>query len=411
MSGLVKLVGSGVGLAKEYHAYRKAAKSAQTKDAEISEDDFQYGSGRHESVDNVIAETLVHAPVYQAQSAQKSNGSGTPSLEQFTVPPPSCDLRGPLALPVILPQRRPGSNSRGFVRAYAPMLHSCGIDQTLWFDFLNGFHEALKKTPLFHVANAAIAIGSIPIPSLTVQVSAIALGAALDISSKQFMKYQTNKYLDNMNEQIFKPRGLYTAIMSFEPDSMQSGEVVDVNTNVVKSFGSRIGNHYSERLRTSSGTTHGEFELPAAAPLVFPDLSELPEHQRTNRMNKSGFFDDYLDRRAQAKFSNQNPDSKLAVPRPKFASSWSDPTAGVFQATSLREMVGGGNTSGRQRGDQQRLQAEYRTASEQTESSSGAKKLLQKNILYLTVVNMPSEEEVNMAQGLLRESGSLEHGR
>lgn len=123
-------------------------------------------------------------------------------------------------------------------------------------------------------------------------------------------------------------------------------------------------------------------------------------------MNKSGFLDDYLDRRAQAKFESQHPGSKLAVPRPQFVSSWSDPTADVFQASSLREMVGAGSTGGRSRADQQQVQAEYHTTPEQTERSDGGRKLLQKHILYLTVVNMPNEEEMAVAQGLLRESDS-----
>ena len=264
-------------------------------------------------------------------------------------------------------------------------------------------------TPLFHVANAAIALGSIPIPSMIGQVSAMAVGTAVQISSKQYTKYQTNKYLDNMNEEVFKHRGLYVAIMSFEPDSSQAGEVVDVNTNRVTASAGRIGGIHSERFRTSSGTTHGEFELPQAAPLVYPDLNELPENQRTNRMNKTGFLDDYLDRRAQAKFDSQNPGSRLAAPQPTFASSWSDPTAGVHNSSNLRDMVtgtrgsGGDSVRGRGREHRQRPQAEYATSSGEKERSGGLKKLTQQRILYLTVVNLPSEKEFEVAHAMLQQ--------
>ena len=44
---------------------------------------------------------------------------------------------GQLALPVVLPQRRPRDRSRGFIRAYAPMLQDVSIDQTTWLDFLD----------------------------------------------------------------------------------------------------------------------------------------------------------------------------------------------------------------------------------------------------------------------------------
>jgi hypothetical protein len=36
---------------------------------------------------------------------------------------------GRLPLTVVLPQRRPKDRSRGFIRAYAPVLENCGIDQ------------------------------------------------------------------------------------------------------------------------------------------------------------------------------------------------------------------------------------------------------------------------------------------
>lgn len=251
-------------------------------------------------------------------------------------------------------------------------------------------------TPLFHVANAAVAIGSIPIPSMAVQVSAFAVGAALEISSKQFTKYQTNKYLDNMNADLFKPRGLYAAIMTFEPDSPSAAEVVDINTNTVQGV-SGIVSSRSSRFRSSSGKTYGEIQLPEAAPLVYPDLNELPEQQRTNKMNKTGFLDDYLDRRAQAKFEMANPGSKLLVPRKGFASSWSDPTHPVHGADSLRNLVGAmqggaGQCTRQGPGLQQR---------EGEESPSGLKRVMQKPILYLMVVNMPNEEEFRIANSML----------
>jgi hypothetical protein len=60
-------------------------------------------------------------------------------------PPPSYSpIAGELEMPVILPQRRPKNKERGFVRAYAPMLQTCGIDQQQFLDFLDGFGKAIK---------------------------------------------------------------------------------------------------------------------------------------------------------------------------------------------------------------------------------------------------------------------------
>jgi hypothetical protein len=74
-------------------------------------------------------------------------------------PPPayagSMQIRGRLPCPVIIPQRRPRDKKRGFVRAYAPVLADCGIDQAMFLDFLKTFHSASKASPWLNVVNAA----------------------------------------------------------------------------------------------------------------------------------------------------------------------------------------------------------------------------------------------------------------
>ena len=60
-------------------------------------------------------------------------------------PPPSyAQATGSLPCPVIIPQRRPRAKGRGFVRAYAPVLNDCGIDQNTFLSFLKSFHMASK---------------------------------------------------------------------------------------------------------------------------------------------------------------------------------------------------------------------------------------------------------------------------
>jgi hypothetical protein len=50
----------------------------------------------------------------------------------------------PIPCPVIIPQRRPGQKDRGFVRAYAPVLDTCGISQDVFVRFLKNFDQASK---------------------------------------------------------------------------------------------------------------------------------------------------------------------------------------------------------------------------------------------------------------------------
>jgi hypothetical protein len=51
-----------------------------------------------------------------------------------------------LPCPVILPQRRPRDRTRGFVRAYAPVMLNAGIDQETWLRVMDDFHESSKVT-------------------------------------------------------------------------------------------------------------------------------------------------------------------------------------------------------------------------------------------------------------------------
>ena len=52
-----------------------------------------------------------------------------------------------LELPVIIPQRRPHTKMRGFVKAYAPILADAGISQEAWMAFLESFEQAIKVRP------------------------------------------------------------------------------------------------------------------------------------------------------------------------------------------------------------------------------------------------------------------------
>ncbi len=52
-----------------------------------------------------------------------------------------------LILPIILPQRRPKDKSRCFIRAYAPALEPCSIDQAMFLDFLSTFEKSSEASP------------------------------------------------------------------------------------------------------------------------------------------------------------------------------------------------------------------------------------------------------------------------
>ncbi|KAI1330474.1 hypothetical protein F5Y16DRAFT_396440 [Xylariaceae sp. FL0255] len=55
--------------------------------------------------------------------------------------------------PVILPQRRPKWRQRGFIRAYAPDLQACGIDQATFMSFLDELDKSTVWSPLADIIN------------------------------------------------------------------------------------------------------------------------------------------------------------------------------------------------------------------------------------------------------------------
>lgn len=106
-------------------------------------------------------------------------------------PPPALagTKREGLALPIILPQRRPKERSRGFVRAYAPVLENCGIDQATWLAFLDTFQKSSAANPWLECINfAAFASLAIPVPGVSFAVQAVireATKLTMELQSRQ----------------------------------------------------------------------------------------------------------------------------------------------------------------------------------------------------------------------------------
>ena len=97
------------------------------------------------------------------------------------------DALTPLSHPVVIPQRRPGNRSRGFVRAYAPDLEGCGITQTTFLNFLEEFEKSSQANPwILSINLAGVAMNFVPIPSLVASM----VGTAIHVSSLAAMELQ-----------------------------------------------------------------------------------------------------------------------------------------------------------------------------------------------------------------------------
>ena len=105
------------------------------EDEDESEDDQHFGGGGggggvaegHEDDDE--------PPAYTEEDLA--------NLSDAKYPQPSDSAENSkLSCPIIIPQRRPGSKGRGFLRAYAPVLADHDIDEQTFLTFLKDFHKA-----------------------------------------------------------------------------------------------------------------------------------------------------------------------------------------------------------------------------------------------------------------------------
>ncbi|PQE08079.1 FAD binding domain protein [Rutstroemia sp. NJR-2017a BVV2] len=269
-------------------------------------------------------------------------------LSRYPAPhyPFNMPLTNRLPLPVILPQRRPKNRARGFIRAYAPLLENCDISQTTFLDFLSTFNEATQANPWINAINFAglAAHGVAPGVAVAVQVAiAVTIKAAKEIHSRQ----RTNSFLDAMNNEFFRPRGLYCLVLTWNPESSNATDTVDLTSIISKSINPSTGQSQTRnKFHTSSGNSYGDFEFPAAAPLVFPVLDEIDsqdEQKTMEKMKRKGeFVSEYFDRRARAQWAAEHPDSVLSNgPKEKFASRYADPNHPASSGNPWSLLTGG----------------------------------------------------------------------
>ena len=240
---------------------------------------------------------------------QRYGVDAQPTIESMTnvlvarFPAPPTD-NPQLPLPIILPQRRPGDKQRGFVHAYAPVLAAHNIDESSFLSFLTTFHKATQASPVLGVIMVSSTItGFVPemAAQITTAVVQVAVGTAIELQRRQ----RTNSFLDEVNNRLFEPRGLYAMIMSSKPEQKRPIDAETLNINTLISKRQKSDSHtFRGALKVGAGTTYGDIELPESAPLTFPKLDEAVASGDTEKTAKlkvaSNFLGDYYDRRAQA---------------------------------------------------------------------------------------------------------------
>lgn len=231
-------------------------------------------------------------------------------------PPPARNSHGSegLAMPVVIPQRRPKERARGFVRAYAPVLENCGIDQATWMEFLEVFQKSGTANPWLNAINLA-QFATMAIPSFGI---GLAVGYAIQQATKAAIELdgraKTNMFMTKLNNEFFRPRGLYALVMTWNPNSDQAIQHVNLTQTIASRNTQNSGlSGIHDRYRTSDGVTQSDWEFPEVAPLIFPALDALATQASRGSATPSkiagakAVVGDYFDRRATAAYVSSQP--------------------------------------------------------------------------------------------------------
>lgn len=252
---------------------------------------------------------------------------------------------------VIIPQRRPESRKRGFIRAYAPVLAAKGISEETFIDFIATFNIASQANPLLNAINmASFSAHALP-PGIGIAV-AEAIRLAVDTAIEAQSRYRANSFLDQINKLWFLPRGLVCFPMIWKPSvsSIVSSVAIDA-TAAEQSDKFKIDQRTVDKFKGGASTTRGNVQFPDAAPLIFPLLDDFFDDETHGKegtmkhklLHFSKTTNDYFDRRAQAKYTILNPNSGLSNlgVRPEFKSRYSDPSHPAASGSLLGLITGG----------------------------------------------------------------------
>ncbi|KAK4043922.1 hypothetical protein C8A01DRAFT_12657 [Parachaetomium inaequale] len=285
-------------------------------------------------------------------------------IARHPVPPSHSVPLHPLSLPVILTQRRPKTRNRGFILAYSPVLEAARIDQPTFLDFLSRLNKAVEPNPWIQAINLAGFVGQ-AVPEPFFLLVSLAAKLVADAAGEIHSRGKTNLFLDRVNQNYFKPRGLIALVMTWKPETTSRLTDVYMDNGVQSAVsaaasGSSQGTFSRVTNRLKASSAESSFQWPETAPLVFPALDELAERsnppaaavdddsattpKKPNSFKRYGkFVDDYLDRRALAKWAGQAPDSNIAnaVPKPTFRSRYADPNHPASSGDIVALLTGG----------------------------------------------------------------------
>lgn len=321
-------VGATVGLVSESITAKKAHK-AESDQQQVADPDQARELGERDGneVDEVLHD---HERQWDLDEAQdRLLGTAQPpatnepidhvhlaeSFAQQYPLPPSYE-RPFLQYPVVLPQRRPRTRARGFVRAYAPDLNAFGINQDMFLDFIDRANQSCRGFEALGMLNFA-ALVAIPLgsPGIGMAISVV-LQLAIKTTIAMDGRRKSNNFFDAANRDFFMPRGLFCLVMTWNPEIEDPYVTFNMNQTVDSTMAGGGGGSF-EKLKHEFQKANAESGfIPEFAPLEFPALEKMdvdPETQKKHDMMKAKarrkieFAAGYRDKRAQARFVSSHP--------------------------------------------------------------------------------------------------------
>lgn len=315
ITNIVQGVGGGIGFVSEAYKAHKATKAQkQAKDnshglepssnvipttRDDDQETHELDQGTQDTLTSEQEPTEPIDPIALAESFISRFPTSTPPLPHHQ----------PLPYPIIIPQRRPSDRTRGFLPSYPPILSSHNISAPTFLDFISTFNTSTLATKWIAALNLA-SLATVMLPTLTSVLVSMAITAATTAAMELQGRVKTNRFLDKVNREFFMPRGLFALVVTWNPETSDARTSVDFEAMARKVIETGKNNPMRQ-LKKSNGSTYGEFEWPEIAPLVYPTLDDLAltsenrvkkGKKKSSLQEKRDFVDDYMDRRAQAKF-------------------------------------------------------------------------------------------------------------
>ncbi|KIW23398.1 uncharacterized protein PV07_11599 [Cladophialophora immunda] len=374
-----------------------------------------------------------------------------------------------LPYPVVIPQRRPGNKQRGFVEAYAPALGQYDIDQDTFLEFIRAMNKAIKQNAWLAAIQLA-AVGASFVPNGIAAGVSLAVQFVAGAIAQAEAKWRTNSFLDRMNREFFRPRGLFCLLMSYNPITMapkSAGDDPDAVSKALLSSSSTSKQTLTARTKKNlrnpvAATAEGEDSLPTStAPLIYPETIGVDRPRspgEPEQKQKLGArLNQYFDKRAQARYAKESNGDILSNPEPvQFKNKYLDPNSAASNGGLLGLVSGGRLTRDPEKvkqstqaamasqeqaireqqsammvAMQQQLQAmnlppeqqqEYlkqyqdlyslqlqqiQQQSDLVEKGQWQRRIV-RDILYLMIVDMPSDAEMAVARGQLNSAGQVQ---